>query len=67
MLEWIAKDRADYIKIASEHAFRVEELRSSRDQWRQKLISSPMGDSEDLMHQLESAFSQMYVDVASRS
>ena len=42
MSEWIAQDRAGYIKLACEHATRVSELRANRGVWRRKLQESPL-------------------------
>ena len=66
MSEWIAQDRAGYIKLACEHATRVSELRANRGVWRRKLQESPLGDASDLMMHLEAAFSQMHAELLSR-
>ena len=65
MPEWIAQNRAGYIKLAQEHATRVLELRANRDSLRRQLQASLLGNASDLVLHLEAAFSQMYVDVFS--
>ena len=41
MPEWVAEDRAGYIKLACENASRVAELRANREHWRRQLKASP--------------------------
>ena len=67
MPEWIAKDRSSYINLAIENAACISELRDNRAHWRYQLQGSPLGDAEDLMHQLEAAFCQMHAETLSRA
>ena len=66
MPEWIAQDRAGYIRLACEHAAQLSNLRSTRANWRRHLAASQLGDASDLMRHLESAFSQMHAEVVSK-
>jgi len=67
MLEWIAQDEQDYVRLASEHASRLLQLRNDRQRWRDQLQKSPLGDPSDLMCHLETSFSQMHNDLLAKS
>ena len=60
MPELIAHDHQAYVRIATEHALRIRDLRNNREYWRKQLQSSPVGDPLDLMHHLEDSFSQIH-------
>ena len=55
MSDWIAQDEQDYVRLASEHASRISQLRNDRERWRYQLQKSPLGDPSDLMRHLESS------------
>ena len=57
--DWIANDESSYVQLAVEQAARVNQLRDSRDRWRQEIQSSPLGDAAALMRHLEHAFTAM--------
>ena len=57
--DWVAPDEHSYVQLAIEHAANLNQLRASRDCWRHKIKSSPLGDAADLMHHLEHAFTAM--------
>ena len=59
MNSWCATSTQQYIQICINQADSLLSLRNTRCQWRHKLQSNPLGDSVDLMSNLESAFSQM--------
>ena len=67
MSEWIAQDSSSYIDLAIENAACISALRDNRAHWRYQLQDSPLGDAEDLMHQLEAAFCQMHSEALSRA
>ena len=66
MFDWIAHNHDDYVRLASEHALRINELRQNRGNWRTQLQNSPLGDSRDLMDQLERQFSLLHNEALSR-
>ena len=57
--DWVANDESSYLRLAIEQAANLQHLRASRDYWRHKVQSSPLGDAADLMNHIESAFSAM--------
>ena len=59
MQDWIASDENSYVQLAVERAANLNQLRTSRDQWRHQIQSSQLGDAADLMHHLENAFVAM--------
>ena len=56
--DWIANDESSYAACCRAAA-RVNQLRDSRDRWRQEIQSSPLGDAAALMRHLEHAFTAM--------
>ena len=67
MREWIAQDEEQYISLASEYASSRYQLRNSRQNWRNQLLSSQLGDPLDLMQNLEASFSMMHDDLHSKN
>lgn len=64
--DWVAADENSYIELAVEHAANLNHLRSSRDNWRSAIKTSPLGDATDLMQHLEKAFVDMVQNKFSR-
>ena len=56
--EWVASDEHSYVQLAVD-MLPMFTTSSFRDQWRQQIKSSPLGDAADLMHHLERAFTAM--------
>ena len=65
--EWVAADECSYVELAIEQAANLHKLRSSRDSWRHKIKTSPLGDASDLINHLERAFSAMVQSKVSNS
>ena len=57
--DWVAADENSYVELAVEHAANLNHLRSSRDNWRSAIKTSPLGDATDPMQHLEKAFVDM--------
>ena len=47
--DWVCGSEADYVRLAAAQACNLAQLRCNRDQWRRKLVTSPLGDAADLM------------------
>ena len=58
--DWIALTHQEYVRLATEHAIRVSELRNNRSLWRNAIKNSSLGDPLDLLHHLESSFTDVY-------
>lgn len=58
--EWCANTEADYVKIALSASRNVNNLRSSRINWRTKLANSALGDASGLMKSLDQTFFKLY-------
>jgi predicted O-linked N-acetylglucosamine transferase (SPINDLY family) len=58
--DWCAVDEQQYVQLAITQAQRLDQLRTQRSSWRQRLITSPLGDAADLMRHLEHAFTEMH-------
>lgn len=60
--DWSFSSSAHFLDFAASlsEVKRLTWLRSNRAYWREKLTSSMLGDSKDLMHQLESTFHKHY-------
>lgn len=61
--DWIANSQQHYIEIAVSKARKLDELRSHRSSWRQRVQSSALGDSVGLFNALEQAFSDMAIEL----
>ena len=57
--DWIAVDESSYLELAVEQAANLQHLRANRDYWRKNIVTSPLGNAEDLMNHLEQAFTAM--------
>ena len=57
--DWIADSVDDYLFKAKKAAQQLSFLRLNRNQWRQQLQRSPLGDPVGLMTALEDAFTAM--------
>ena len=60
MHEWVAKDLTHYKQLALHFASDLSYLRNNRNMWRNQLINSPLGNTQDLCKVLEDTFSQMH-------
>jgi len=58
--EWCTDSETHYLELAVAQAERLEQLRSERPRWRQQVQVSPLGDAQDLMHNLERAFADLH-------
>ena len=67
LTDWITHTEEEYIKKAVDCSKALCALRSNRSQWRECILSSPLGDSSDLFLELEKAFSSMANEVYLRS
>ena len=57
--DWVAADERHYVKLAVDQAANLRHLRANRNSWRHQIQASPLGDTADLMHHLEQAFTKM--------
>ena len=57
--DWCADTLDEYVKIAQLKSQQLNYLRSNRFIWRQKVVTSQLGDSSRLFYELESAFSEI--------
>lgn len=56
---WVTASEQQYVELAVQQAFQLQQLRQNRAHWRSTLASSPLGDAADLMAHLEQAFDAM--------
>jgi predicted O-linked N-acetylglucosamine transferase (SPINDLY family) len=60
--EWIAHSEAEFIAKAEKLASNPQRLQQLRQQQRQQIAQSPLGDGEGLARALEAAYEQMWQD-----
>ena len=58
--DWVCDSEQTYLALALKQASQLSLLRSNRGYWRQKILTSPLGDAADLMRHLERAFLEMH-------
>ena len=54
--DWCVDGDEAYIELALQHAENLHELRQSRENWRNHVKLSPLGDAADLMSHLVERF-----------
>ena len=57
--EFCANTVDEYIQLAVFYSQSLSDLRSSREQWRTKIINSELGNSHQLVESFEDNFSQI--------